>query len=56
MVAMCHIAGNRDQLIALLLQLAERTFNILLIHLQDEYDHSFLLFSYVDIFSPDSYG
>jgi len=36
MVEMCHIAGNRDQLITLLLQLAERTFNILLIHLQDD--------------------
>jgi len=38
MVEMCHIAGNRDQLITLLLQLAERAFNILLIHLQDKYD------------------
>ncbi|XP_073116730.1 nuclear pore complex protein NUP205 isoform X3 [Elaeis guineensis] len=36
MLEMCHMAGNRDQLIALLLQLAERVLNILLIHFQDD--------------------
>ncbi|ONK81042.1 uncharacterized protein A4U43_C01F24610 [Asparagus officinalis] len=36
MVEMCRIVGSRDQLITLLLRLAERCFNILLIHLQDE--------------------
>ncbi|XP_010533163.1 PREDICTED: nuclear pore complex protein NUP205 [Tarenaya hassleriana] len=35
MVEMCQIVGNRDQLIALLLQLAEHVMNIILIHLQD---------------------
>ncbi|KAL0915304.1 hypothetical protein M5K25_015711 [Dendrobium thyrsiflorum] len=35
MVEMCRMAGKRDQLIILLLQLAECLFNILLIHLQD---------------------
>lgn len=34
MVEMCHMAENRDQLIILLLQLAECLFNILLIHFQ----------------------
>ncbi|EOA12740.1 hypothetical protein CARUB_v10028249mg [Capsella rubella] len=35
MVEMCQIVGNRDQLITLLLQLAEHVLNITLIHLQD---------------------
>jgi nuclear pore complex protein Nup205 len=35
MVEMCQIVGNRDQLITLLLQLAEHVLNIILIHLQD---------------------
>ncbi|XP_020577083.1 nuclear pore complex protein NUP205-like [Phalaenopsis equestris] len=35
MVEMCHMAGKRDKLIILLLQLAECLFNILLIHFQD---------------------
>ncbi|KFK26746.1 hypothetical protein AALP_AA8G287800 [Arabis alpina] len=35
MVEMCKIVGNRDQLITLLLQLAEHVLNIILIHLQD---------------------
>ncbi|CAA7019609.1 unnamed protein product [Microthlaspi erraticum] len=35
MVEMCQIVGNRDQLITLLLQLAEHVLNIVLIHLQD---------------------
>ncbi|XP_058074466.1 nuclear pore complex protein NUP205 [Magnolia sinica] len=35
MVEMCQVAGNRDQLITLLLQLAEHVLNILLIHFQD---------------------
>lgn len=37
MVEMCQIVGNRDQLITLLLQLAEHVLNIILIHLQDRY-------------------
>lgn len=36
MVEMCHMAGNRDQLIIILLQLAECLFNIFLIHFQDD--------------------
>lgn len=43
MLEMCHMAGNRDQLITLLLQLAERVLNILLIHFRDEYDSLFYL-------------
>ncbi|KAL5729570.1 hypothetical protein ACHQM5_002502 [Ranunculus cassubicifolius] len=35
MVDMCQIAGNRDQLITLLLPLAEQVLNIFLIHFQD---------------------
>ncbi|KAF9620486.1 hypothetical protein IFM89_013103 [Coptis chinensis] len=35
MVEMCQIAGNRDQLITLLLPLAENALNILLVHFQD---------------------
>uniref|UniRef100_A0A1D1ZKM6 Nuclear pore complex protein Nup205 n=3 Tax=Anthurium amnicola TaxID=1678845 RepID=A0A1D1ZKM6_9ARAE len=35
LVEMCHIAGERDQLIALLLQIAEHAINILLIHFQE---------------------
>ncbi|KAG0484588.1 hypothetical protein HPP92_008667 [Vanilla planifolia] len=35
MVEMCRIIGIRDQLVIVLLQLAECLFNILLIHLQD---------------------
>ncbi|KAH7657158.1 nuclear pore complex protein Nup205 protein [Dioscorea alata] len=35
MVEICQIAGNSNQLIMLLLQLAELVLNILLIHLQD---------------------
>ncbi|THU61042.1 hypothetical protein C4D60_Mb07t19100 [Musa balbisiana] len=38
MIEMCRMAGNRDQLITLLLQLAELVLNILLFHLQDEYE------------------
>lgn len=37
MLEMCHMAGNRDRLISLLLQLAERVLNIFLIHFQDRY-------------------
>lgn len=40
MVEMCQIVGNRDQLITLLLQLAEHVLNIILIHLQDRYGTS----------------
>ncbi|KAK8962834.1 hypothetical protein KSP40_PGU009570 [Platanthera guangdongensis] len=36
MVEMCHMAGNRDRLIIILLQLAECLFNIFLIHFQDD--------------------
>ncbi|XAR66900.1 hypothetical protein NMG60_11013275 [Bertholletia excelsa] len=36
MVEMCQIAGNRDQLITLLLLLAENVLNIVLIHFQDD--------------------
>ncbi|KAL3747686.1 hypothetical protein ACJRO7_016483 [Eucalyptus globulus] len=35
MVEMCRIAGNKDQLITLLLPLAEQVLNVLLIHFQD---------------------
>ncbi|ESQ37635.1 hypothetical protein EUTSA_v10002339mg [Eutrema salsugineum] len=35
MVEMCQIVGTRDQLITLLLQLAEHVLNIILIHFQD---------------------
>ncbi|KAA8535090.1 hypothetical protein F0562_030093 [Nyssa sinensis] len=35
MVEMCQIAGNRDQLITLLLLLSENVLNIILIHFQD---------------------
>ncbi|XP_059635097.1 nuclear pore complex protein NUP205 [Cornus florida] len=38
MVEMCHIAGNRDQLITLLLLLAENVLNIILIHFQDGFE------------------
>lgn len=35
MVEMCQVAGNRDQLISLLLPLAEHVLNVILIHFQD---------------------
>ncbi|OMO81108.1 hypothetical protein CCACVL1_12606 [Corchorus capsularis] len=35
MVEMCQVAGNRDQLLSLLLPLAEQTLNVILIHFQD---------------------
>lgn len=35
MVVMCQIVGNRDQLVTLLLLLAEHLLNVLLIHFQD---------------------
>ncbi|XP_022729594.1 nuclear pore complex protein NUP205 isoform X10 [Durio zibethinus] len=35
MVEMCQVAGNRDQLISLLLPLAEHMLNVILIHFQD---------------------
>ncbi|XP_048134215.1 nuclear pore complex protein NUP205 isoform X2 [Rhodamnia argentea] len=35
MVEMCRIAGNKDQLITLLLPLAEQVLNVLLIHFQE---------------------
>lgn len=37
MVEMCRVAGHRDQLTTLLLQLAEQVLNILLIHFQERY-------------------
>ncbi|XP_020088373.1 nuclear pore complex protein NUP205 isoform X2 [Ananas comosus] len=36
MIEMCHMVGNRDRLITLLLQLAECAINIILIHFQDD--------------------
>ncbi|XP_057969128.1 nuclear pore complex protein NUP205 isoform X2 [Malania oleifera] len=35
MVEMCQVAGNRDQLITLLLPLAEHVLNVIFIHFQD---------------------
>ncbi|KAJ4958575.1 hypothetical protein NE237_025686 [Protea cynaroides] len=35
MVGMCQVAGNRDQLISVLLPLAEHVLNIILIHFRD---------------------
>ncbi|KAE8687445.1 NUP205 protein [Hibiscus syriacus] len=35
MVEMCQVAGNRDQLISLLIPLAEQVLNVILIHFQD---------------------
>ncbi|XP_059431871.1 nuclear pore complex protein NUP205 isoform X2 [Corylus avellana] len=37
MVEMCEVVGNRDQLIALLLPLAEHVLNVILIHFQDSF-------------------
>lgn len=37
MVEMCQVAGKRDQLITLLLPLAEHVLNVILIHFQDRY-------------------
>ncbi|CAA6666415.1 unnamed protein product [Spirodela intermedia] len=36
MVEMCHAAGEKDQLISLLLQIAEHAMNVLLIHFQED--------------------
>ncbi|KAH1131571.1 hypothetical protein J1N35_002949 [Gossypium stocksii] len=35
MVEMCQVAGNRDQLISLLLSLVEHVLNVIIIHFQD---------------------
>ncbi|XP_078177488.1 nuclear pore complex protein (DUF3414) isoform X2 [Carex rostrata] len=35
MIEMCRLAGNRDQLLSILLQIAESIIHILLLHLQD---------------------
>lgn len=35
MVEMCRMAGNRDQLLSILVQIAESIIHILLLHLQD---------------------
>ncbi|GLT26191.1 hypothetical protein SLA2020_012740 [Shorea laevis] len=35
MVEMCQVAGNRDQLVTLLLLLAEQVLNVIVIHFQD---------------------
>lgn len=43
MVEMCQVAGNRDQLVTLLLPLAEQLLNVLLVHFQDGYDNLSLL-------------
>lgn len=37
MVEMCRIVGYRDQLVTLLLLLAENVLNIILVHFQDRY-------------------
>lgn len=37
MVEMCQIVGYRDQLVTLLLLLAENVLNIILVHFQDGY-------------------
>lgn len=37
MMEMCHVAGNKDQLINLLLPLMDHVLNIILIHFQDRY-------------------
>ena len=44
MVEMCQVAGNRDQLITLLLPLAEHVLNVILIHFQDGYVLFFYFF------------
>lgn len=44
MVEMCHVVGNRDQLITILLPLVEHVLNVFLSHFQDRYG-SFLFFS-----------
>lgn len=38
MIELCCMAGNRGQLITLLLQIAECAVTILLVHFQDEYE------------------
>lgn len=52
MVEMCQVAGNRDQLITLLLPLVEHVLNIILIHFQDRYV-SIHIFSLFHFFSGD---
>lgn len=49
MVAMCQITGNRDQLINLLLVLAENVANIILVHFQDGYATCYLLLHYGEV-------
>jgi hypothetical protein len=39
MIDLCCMAGNRDQLITLLLQVAECAITILLVHFHDEYEY-----------------
>ena len=46
MVTMCQIAGNRDQLIILLLLLSENVMNIILFHFQDGYGIYYSLLHY----------
>lgn len=41
MVEMCQIVGDRDQLVTLLLVLAEHMLNVMLTHFQDAYDFYF---------------
>ena len=50
MVEMCQVAGNRDQLITLLLPLAEHVLNVILIHFQDGYDLFFSWWHIVVLF------
>lgn len=55
MVEMCQVAGNRDQLITLLLPLAEHVLNVILIHFQDGYDLFFFLITYCHFISLFQY-
>lgn len=50
MLEMCRIAGNRDQLLNLLLVLAENVANIILVHFQDGYASYYLRFIMVKLF------
>lgn len=51
MLEMCQIVGDRNQLMTLLLLLAENVMNIILVHFQDRYDiyNTFLSFTVMQI-------
>ena len=53
MVEMCQIVGDRDQLVTLLLLLAEHVLNVILTHFQDTYDNSLLPFLIVMCFETN---